>query len=87
MTVTLNLTPEMEAGLLAQAQAEGLTLEQFLDRAVQSLAQSSTPTIPQDSEEWTRSFNAWVHSLDHDDLPILSDEAISREFIYRDRGL
>jgi hypothetical protein len=33
------------------------------------------------------SFNAWVHSHDHDNLPILSDEAISREFIYRDRGL
>ena len=87
MTVTLNLTPEMEAGLLAQAQAEGLTLEQFLDRAVQSLVQLGTPTVPQDSEEWTRSFNAWVHSHDHDDLPILSDVAISREFIYRDRGL
>ena len=87
MTVTLNLTPEIEAGLLAQAQAEGLTLEQFLNRAVQSLAQPSIPTIPQDSEEWTRSFNAWVHSHDHDNLPILSDEAISREFIYRDRGL
>lgn len=87
MTVTLNLTPEIEAGLLAQAQAEGSTLEQFLDRALQSLAQYGTPTIPQDSEEWTRSFDAWVHSHDHDNLPILSDEAISREFIYRDRGL
>jgi hypothetical protein len=29
MTVTLHLTPEIEAGLLAQAQAEGLTLEHF----------------------------------------------------------
>jgi hypothetical protein len=54
---------------------------------VQSLVQLGTPTVPQDSEEWTRSFNAWVHSHDHDDLPILSDEAVSREFIYRDRGL
>jgi hypothetical protein len=87
MTVRLNLTPEIEAGLLAQAQAEGLTLEQFLDRAVRSLAQPDTPAIPQDSEEWTRSFDAWVHSHDQDNLPILSDEAISREFIYRDRGL
>ena len=87
MTVTLNLTPEIEAGLLAQAQAEGLTLEQFLDRAVRSLARPDTPAIPQVSEEWTRSFDAWVHSHNQDNLPILSDEAISREFIYRDRGL
>jgi hypothetical protein len=29
MTVTLNLKPEVEAGLLAQAQANGITLEEY----------------------------------------------------------
>ena len=53
----------------------------------QSLVQLGTPTVPQDSEEWTRSFDAWVQSHNHDNLPILSDEAVSREFIYRERGL
>ena len=35
MTVTLNLKPELEAGLLAQAQATGLTLEDYLQQLVE----------------------------------------------------
>jgi len=30
MNLTLNLTPELEAGLLVQAQAGGQTLEEYL---------------------------------------------------------
>ena len=30
MTVTLKLKPEIEAGLLAQAKANGMTLEEYL---------------------------------------------------------
>lgn len=30
MTVTLKFKPEIEAGLLAQAQASGMTLEQYV---------------------------------------------------------
>jgi hypothetical protein len=35
VTVTLNLKPELEAGLLAQAQATGLTLEGYLQQLVE----------------------------------------------------
>ncbi len=35
MTVTLNLKPEVEAGLLAQAQATGMTLEAYLQQLVE----------------------------------------------------
>jgi hypothetical protein len=35
MTITLNLRPEMEAGLLAQAVATGLTLEDYVQRIVE----------------------------------------------------
>jgi hypothetical protein len=34
MTVTLNLTPDVEAGLLADAQAKGLSLEAYLEQVV-----------------------------------------------------
>jgi hypothetical protein len=43
VTVTLNLKPEVEAGLLAQAQASGLTLEQYLLSVVEEAASTSTP--------------------------------------------
>ena len=35
MTITLNLSPEIEAGLLAQAQAAGVTLEEYLQQLVE----------------------------------------------------
>jgi hypothetical protein len=35
MTVTLNLKPEVEAGLSAHAQATGMTLEDYLQRLVE----------------------------------------------------
>jgi hypothetical protein len=35
VTVTLNLKPEVEAGLLAEARAAGVTLERYLQRLVE----------------------------------------------------
>ena len=46
MTVTLNLKPEVEAGLLAQAQASGLTLEQYLLSVVEEAASTSSTNAP-----------------------------------------
>lgn len=37
-------------------------------------------------EEWVHEFKAWVQSHSRN-TPLLSDEAVSHEFIYRDRGL
>jgi type III secretory pathway component EscR len=38
------------------------------------------------AEEWSREFREWVDSHRTLNLPTLSDEAISRESIYGDRG-
>lgn len=43
MTVTLDLNPEVEAGLVAQAQARGLSLEAYL---LQVLEERSATLIP-----------------------------------------
>ncbi len=42
MSVTLNLSPEIEAGLLAQAQATGMTLERYVQRLVEKDLSSQT---------------------------------------------
>ena len=41
MSITLNLKPEIEAGLIAQAQANGMTLEEYLLSMVEGAALSS----------------------------------------------
>ena len=94
MNVTLNLPPDVEAGLLAQAQAEGLAVSEYVQNLVrgQLAVRSGTGAKPRPSyelppEEWVRKFEAWAESHAALNLPVLSDEAISRESIYADRGL
>jgi hypothetical protein len=81
MTVTLKLKPEVEAGLLTQAQASGMTLEDYLlsmvEGAVLLKAQESS------SEERAAAFEAW--SAGHRPTPLLSDYAVSREAMYEGR--
>jgi hypothetical protein len=81
MTVTLDLPPNVERAYLAAAQARGLKLADVV-REVLVAAQPSGPAAELTPEEWMREFRAWAHSHDADNLPILSDEAISRDSIY-----
>ncbi len=86
MTVTLK--PDLESELAARAKAEGLITEEFVNRELEkivatqrepekSFAETATP------EEWVGAFRDWIsHFPPH---PVLSDEAISRESIYRER--
>jgi len=43
MTVTLHLTPEVEAGLLARAEASGMALEEFLLSLAEEAALQPAP--------------------------------------------
>jgi hypothetical protein len=86
VTVNLDLPPQVERAYLAEAQARGVSLadlvrDVLVERKPAAAASELTP------EEWVREFRAWVASHENDDLPLLSDEAISREFIYAERGL
>lgn len=59
MTITLNLRPEIEAGLLAQAQATGLTLEDYL----QSLVERELSTESFEAEHSEESGMVWENGL------------------------
>lgn len=88
MTVTLNLKPEVEAGLLAQAQAAGLPLDQFLSRQLEVLTQATAALpaqlrAPDRADQWDKELDEWLDSFPQH--PVLSDEALRRENWYPDR--
>jgi hypothetical protein len=86
MTVTLDLPPEVEEAYLTEARARGIALTEVM-REVLVAAQLLPAGFELSPEEWVRQFTAWTHSHNADNLPVLSDEAISRESIYHERGL
>ena len=86
MTLTLKLTPEREAALKAQAQARGMSVEQWLLELTEQFAPSASIAHLQrtNPKEWGRQFRAWAESHDPN-TPVLPDEAMRRESIYPDR--
>jgi hypothetical protein len=91
MTLTIEVSGELEAALKAQAHEQGLTADRVARRV---LAQALTPGMEREEaglsaatgtsgKEKARAFAQWARS--HRDTPPLSDEAISRASMYPDR--
>jgi hypothetical protein len=82
MRVTLKFKPEVEAGLLAEAQASGISVEEYVLSVVEG---SVLPAIKNrlSPEERAAAFEAW--SAHHRPTPPLSDYAVSREAMYEGR--
>ena len=80
MNVTIELSEEKAAALKAQADAQGLTIERWLEQIAEQHAQPVSIAHLQKTnpKEWARQFDAWVDSHDPN-TPVLSDEAMSRE--------
>lgn len=81
MTITLTLKPEVEAGLIAQAQAKGMSLEDYLLSMIEGAALSPQKTMS--PEERAAAFEAW--SANHTSTPALSEYAVSRDSMYEGR--
>jgi hypothetical protein len=82
MAVTINLKPEVEAGLSAQAHANGMTVEDYLQSIVE-LVVLPAPWKALTPEQRGAAFEAW--SANHRPTPSLSDYAVSREAMYEGR--
>lgn len=83
MTVTLDLKPEIQAGLLTLAHESGMSLENFLLAMVEGTVQSRSSQALSPEERAA----AWRNTAKRfPETPLLSDEAISRESMYADRG-
>lgn len=81
MTVKLELNPEVEAGLLAQAQARGLSLEAYVEQVLQERSVATAPVIKGTTEK-AQAFVAFARN--HRPTPLLSDDAVRRESLVRD---
>ena|SRR5438105_3802286 len=93
MTVTLK--PDLEEELTTRAQAEGMSTEEFVNRELEKLISTEKRVSAHDGsaenekpfyqtpEEWVSALDDFIKNFPQH--PILSDEAISRESIYRER--
>ena len=81
MTVRLELKPDVEANLIAQACVRGVPLDAYLQNVIEDLARtkSASPASLEDLE-------ATLDTLAEmgKDLPHLPSSAFSRESIYQD---
>lgn len=83
MTVTIQLPPDIEADLIAQARARGLDLPQYVEHVLREQVPPRAASLlspAERAEAWRQSTRGLPHT------PPLSDDAISRESIYGDRG-
>ena len=80
--IPVDLTTEEQATLQTQANAEGVSLDDLLRRAVLRMI-AIVPEIESEQlspEQWEAELNEWLDNIP--EVPTLSDSAISRESIY-----
>ena len=86
MNLTIQLPDEHAAALKAQAEAQGLTIERWLEKlAGQQLQPASIAHLQEaNPKEWARRFRDWAETHDPN-TPVLPDDAMNRASIYPDR--
>ena len=85
-TVPVPLTSEEEAALVAQAKAQGVSVDSLVRKAILQIISSSSgtssqPAFPSTAEEFDKALDE-IADLIPEDIPPLSDAALSRESIY-----
>lgn len=88
MSITLELKPDVEARLTEQAERQGVPLEKHLESVIDdylSEKQEDSPSQTLSGDEWEKKLMELGTSSSAAKAPPLSDEAMSRESIYRER--
>ncbi len=89
MAITLDLRPEVEAELTAQARAAGLSLDRFLSRELEAIAIAPSAPAPTpasftgECDQWEKELDEWLGTFPP--KPVLNAEALQRENWYPDR--
>ncbi len=79
MTISVHLEPEIEASLLARAQAQGMTLDAYVQSLIKGAAAKPEPP-PTSLEEFDAALDELAEGSEN--LPVLPPEAYTREGIY-----
>jgi hypothetical protein len=83
MPVTLDLTPKLEKRIVAQAMAQGLSVEAYLLTVIEAAAAPASAERAS-LEEFEAAMDELADGLD--DISVLAPEALTREAIYGHRG-
>ena len=84
MTIKVELPPEMEARLIAEAQSQGIPLAKAAERLLtQALAQRSGPSGTLTVHEFRAMLAAMAEGAEN--LPDLPTETFTRESFYQDQ--
>jgi hypothetical protein len=83
MTVTLDLTPELESRVVSEATALGLPVEAYLLSLIEAATGPATAEGAS-LREFEAAMDELAEGLDH--VPVLAPEALTRESLYGHRG-
>jgi hypothetical protein len=86
MNVTLELNAETEDQIAERAKARGISVEDYIRDVLEEHAGNGEASLSEKAtaEEWEAALLDWINT-ERPRHPPLSDEAISRESIYRER--
>jgi hypothetical protein len=79
--IRVDVTPQMEAGLLAQARTQGMSLDAYVQSVIERIAAERSA-----ADLSLEEFEAGLDELAaaSDDLPVLPSEAFTRDAIYEE---
>jgi hypothetical protein len=82
--IQVQLSPEVEARIQAQARAQGIEMETYLKSLIENAVHATPIATPQSAS--ARNMNAFFEAMaaHSDKIPELPDEAFTRESFYQD---
>lgn len=84
MSLTLELAPDVEQALRAEADRTGRKPEDLAAELIRDRYRVLPQRAKLSPEEWIREATAWIDS--HREWPVLPDSAYDRESFYGERG-
>jgi hypothetical protein len=85
MPSVLEVQPDIAAKIAAQAAERGISVDAYLRYLVEEQQEKTASQKALSPQEKAKLWREWAASH-NPDTPLLSDEAISRESIYEERG-